>query len=224
MLWHIELQFYAWLYFTILQIKSECGQFPSIFVWVMPLLGLRILEMHSFLHCSLSCSSYMYWQIYLKLKISCWFLLCVSFRKVLYKNNLLKCSWRAYYAPFAVLMYISYSIRIVMQALSWRFSLWMKFCELVNKGKLIAKFYVHYPYCFTVSHSEGHMMSAYVGRVKWFWKVLVALVLSKYTYYEFHQIFKMAYPSKSKSLRVYVFEMLHAIYMGRNKRQINRSL
>ena len=32
------------------------------------------------------------------------FLLC--FRKVLYKNSPLKCSWRAYYAPFAVLRYI----------------------------------------------------------------------------------------------------------------------
>ena len=31
------------------------------------------------------------------------------FRKVLYKNSPLKCSWRAYYAPFAVLRYISKS-------------------------------------------------------------------------------------------------------------------
>ena len=28
------------------------------------------------------------------------------FTKVLYKNSLLKCSWRAYYAPFMVLRYI----------------------------------------------------------------------------------------------------------------------
>ena len=63
MLWHIELKFYVWLYFTILQIKLECGQFPSIFVGVMPFLGLRILEIHSFLHFSPTCSSYMHWQI-----------------------------------------------------------------------------------------------------------------------------------------------------------------
>ena len=30
----------------------------------------------------------------------------VSFRKALYKNSLLKCSRRVYYAPFAVLRYI----------------------------------------------------------------------------------------------------------------------
>ena len=44
MLWHIELKFFIWLCFTILQIKSECHQFASIFVGVMPLLELRILE------------------------------------------------------------------------------------------------------------------------------------------------------------------------------------
>ena len=49
----------------------------------------------------------MHWQVLLKFKIWSWFLKCVSFRKVLYKNSLLKCSWWAYYAPFAVLRYIS---------------------------------------------------------------------------------------------------------------------
>ena len=53
MLWHIELKFCKWLCFTVLQIKFECGQFASIFVGVMPLLELRILEMHSFPHFSL---------------------------------------------------------------------------------------------------------------------------------------------------------------------------
>ena len=53
MLWHIELQFCIWLCFTILQIKVECHQFASIFVGVMPLLELRILEIHSFPHFSL---------------------------------------------------------------------------------------------------------------------------------------------------------------------------
>ena len=53
MLWHIELKFCIWLCFTILQIKFECHQFASIFVGVMPLLELRILEIHCFPHFSL---------------------------------------------------------------------------------------------------------------------------------------------------------------------------
>ena len=50
MLWHIELKFCIWLYFIVLQIKFECHQFASMFVVVMPLLELRILEIHSFPH------------------------------------------------------------------------------------------------------------------------------------------------------------------------------
>ena len=49
MLWHIELKFCICLCFTVLQIKFECRQFASIFVGVMPLLELRILEIHTFL-------------------------------------------------------------------------------------------------------------------------------------------------------------------------------
>ena len=48
MLWHIELKFCIWLCLTVLQIKFECRQFASIFVGVMPLLELKILEIHSF--------------------------------------------------------------------------------------------------------------------------------------------------------------------------------
>ena len=33
MLWHIELKFCRWLCFTVLQIKLECHQFASIFLW-----------------------------------------------------------------------------------------------------------------------------------------------------------------------------------------------
>ena len=44
MLWHIELKFYIWLCFTVLQIKFKCRQFTSILMRVMPLLKLRILE------------------------------------------------------------------------------------------------------------------------------------------------------------------------------------
>ena len=38
MLWYIKLKFCIWLSFTVLQIKFQCCQFPSIFVGVMPLL------------------------------------------------------------------------------------------------------------------------------------------------------------------------------------------
>ena len=53
MLWHIELKFCIWLCFTILQIKFECHQLVSIFVGVMPLLEIRIPDIHSFPHFSL---------------------------------------------------------------------------------------------------------------------------------------------------------------------------
>ena len=50
-LWHIELIFCISLCFTLLQIKIECCHLPSNFVGVMPLLELRILEIHFSLTC-----------------------------------------------------------------------------------------------------------------------------------------------------------------------------
>ena len=61
MLWHIELKFCIWLCFTVLQIKFECRQFASIFVGVMPLLELKLLEIHSFPHFSLTCFDILSW-------------------------------------------------------------------------------------------------------------------------------------------------------------------
>ena len=61
MLWHIELKFCTWLRFTVLQVKFECHQFASIFVGVMPLLELRILEIHSFPHFSLTPFNILSW-------------------------------------------------------------------------------------------------------------------------------------------------------------------
>ena len=61
MLWHIELKFCIWLCFTVLQIKFQCCQFASSFVGVMPLLELRILEIHSFQHFSLTCFDILSW-------------------------------------------------------------------------------------------------------------------------------------------------------------------
>ena len=46
----LSWNFCIWLCFTVLQIKFQCCQFPSIFVGVMPLLERRILEIHSFPH------------------------------------------------------------------------------------------------------------------------------------------------------------------------------
>ena len=61
MLWYIELKFYIWLCFTVLQIKFKCHQLASIFVGVMPLLELKILEIHSFPHFSLICFDILSW-------------------------------------------------------------------------------------------------------------------------------------------------------------------
>ena len=57
----LVLKFCIWLCFTVPQIKFECRQFASIFVGVMPLLELRILEIHSFPHFSLTCFDILSW-------------------------------------------------------------------------------------------------------------------------------------------------------------------
>ena len=62
MRWHIELKFCIWLCFTVLQIKFECRQFALIFVGVMPLLELRVLEIHSFPHFSLTPFNILSWK------------------------------------------------------------------------------------------------------------------------------------------------------------------
>ena len=55
MLWHTEFKFCIWLFFNVPQSKFEFRHFASIFVGVMPLCELRILEIHSFPHFSLTC-------------------------------------------------------------------------------------------------------------------------------------------------------------------------
>ena len=87
MLWHIELKFCIWLCFTVLQIKFECRQLASSFVGVMPLLELRILEIHSFPHFSLTCFDILSWNfaydfvlLYYRLSSS-----VVNFRQVLWE-------------------------------------------------------------------------------------------------------------------------------------------
>ena len=61
MLWHIEFKFCIWLYFNVPQSKFECRHFATIFVGVMPLCELRILEIHSFPHFSLTCFHILSW-------------------------------------------------------------------------------------------------------------------------------------------------------------------
>ena len=61
MLWHIEFKFCIWLCFNVPQSKFECRHFASIFVGVMPLCELRILEIHSFPHFSLTCFDILSW-------------------------------------------------------------------------------------------------------------------------------------------------------------------
>ena len=61
MLWHIELKFCKWLCFDVLQSKFECHLFASIFEGVMPLLELRIKEIHSFPQFSPACSDILSW-------------------------------------------------------------------------------------------------------------------------------------------------------------------
>ena len=67
MLWDIELQFCIWLCYTVILIKFECRLFASIFVGVTPLLEIRILEIHSFPHFSLT-----FLDMYIELKFCIW--------------------------------------------------------------------------------------------------------------------------------------------------------
>ena len=63
MLWHIEFKFCLWLNFNVPQSKFECRHFASIFVGVMPLCELRILEIHSFPHFSMTCFDILSWNL-----------------------------------------------------------------------------------------------------------------------------------------------------------------
>ena len=58
---HIELKICIRSCLSVLQIKFQCHQFASIFVVVMPLLELRIMEIHSFPLFSLTCFDILSW-------------------------------------------------------------------------------------------------------------------------------------------------------------------
>ena len=63
MLSHFAFKFCIWLCFNVPQSKFECRHFASIFVGVMPLCELRILEIHSFPHFSLTCFDILSWNL-----------------------------------------------------------------------------------------------------------------------------------------------------------------
>ena len=81
MLWHIGLKFHIWLYFTVLHIKFECCQFPSLFDGVIPLSECRILKIHSFPHFSLTRFDILSWNLVYDFALLYyrWFLICVDF-------------------------------------------------------------------------------------------------------------------------------------------------
>ena len=101
MLWHIELNFCIWLCLTVLQIKFECRQFASIFVGVMPLLGLRIFEIHSFLHYSPTCFDILSW------------IFAYDFVSLYYRSSLSVVNFRQFLlelCPFWNLQYWKYTV------------------------------------------------------------------------------------------------------------------
>ena len=61
MLWHIDLKFCVSLYFYARKIKFECHQFPSLFAGVTLLFNLKLLQICSFPHFSLSCFDILSW-------------------------------------------------------------------------------------------------------------------------------------------------------------------
>ena len=93
LLWDVELKFCTWLCFNVLQIKFKLVS--SLCIHLALLLSIIFLNLPRI------CINN--WAEILNFT---WFLKCVSCTKALYKKTLLKCSWRTYYAPFAVLRYI----------------------------------------------------------------------------------------------------------------------
>ena len=116
-LWHIELKFCIWLCFTVLQIKFECRQFPSIFVGDMPLSECRILKIHSFPHFSLT-----------RLAISSWNL-AHHFLLMYYRSSLSVVTLRQFLKELC--LFGTWNIGIVQFSALFSYMLWhieLKFC------------------------------------------------------------------------------------------------
>ena len=58
---HFDILIWNYFFFHILPSTFECHQFASIFVGVMPLLKLKIMEIHSFPHFYLTCFDILSW-------------------------------------------------------------------------------------------------------------------------------------------------------------------
>ena len=149
MLWHIELKFRIWLCLTVLQIKFECRQFASIFVGVMPLLELRILEIHSFPHFSLTCFDILSWNF------------AYDFVLLYYRSSL---SVVNFYTPvfrdgtyYGMVMSVRVSVRPTLRPSVWvsvrpfsalfSYMLWhieLKFCTWLCFNVLQIKFECHH--------------------------------------------------------------------------------
>ena len=158
MLWHIELKFYIWLCLTVLQIKFEFRQFTSIFVGVMPLSGLTgNTQLYT-------CIDKFSWNLKFHVGFFNAFLLC--FRKLLYKNSPLKCSRRAYYAPFAVLRYIFNFLGVICC-----FSINIRIEDFVCNGKWKETEWVECKslrsaWCFTHKIYTTHVLSFPIANKK----------------------------------------------------------
>ena len=124
MRWHIALKFRIWLYFIVLQIKFKCCQLASIFVGVMPLLELKILEIHSFPQFSPTCVDILRWNfaydfilLYYRSSLS-----VVNFRQFLYarlQTGRIMVWWCPSVRPSAHFLHFSHTCFDIM---SWNFA------------------------------------------------------------------------------------------------------
>ena len=129
MLWHIGMKFCIWLCFAVLQLKFECRQFASIFVGVIPLLELRILEIHSFRHFSLTCFDILSWNF-------AYYFLLQYYRSGSSVINLCPFLWEL--CPFWDLEYWKYTVlrTFILHALTY----WAEICIWISFTVVHIKF------------------------------------------------------------------------------------
>ena len=92
---------FAYEIVLLIQIKFECRQFASIVDGVMPLLELRILEIHSFPHFTLTCFDILSWNFAYDFVLLC-------YKSSLSVVNLCKFLWEL--CPFWNLEYWKYTV------------------------------------------------------------------------------------------------------------------
>ena len=129
---YIELKFFIWFCFTVLQIKFVFCQFPLVFVGVMPLLELRILKIHHFPHFSLTSFDRLNWNF------------AYDFILLYYRSNLILVDLRQFWwelCPFWNLEYWKYAVFRLFSYLLWHIEL--KFCIWLCFTVLQIKFGCH---------------------------------------------------------------------------------